>query len=141
MVTLTRYFAFDGKEFENATNCHNYEKEKRNKLIVLYEQLNKINSNEFAIFNFGCDDTKIDIIKINNIYEKIIVHNLIISYNFYNEEEEKELNETLSKVLADKDDLLLVFRGIDDTDYVYNCKSLKTLINDLQTLKSTLNFK
>lgn len=142
MIKYTNYVAFDGKHFSSKEECLKYENENVKKIITDYNNLHKVCSDECTIFhNFGCEDTNIDILPINNSTERAIISKLFISHNEYDRESLKQLNETLDNVLEDKDDFLLIFRGIDDKNHFYNCKSLKTFIIELSALNEVLKLK
>lgn len=142
MIKYTNYVAFDGRIFDNINDCLKYENENVKKIITDYNNLHKICSDECTIFhNFGCEDTNIDILPINNVTERTIVYDIFITHNEYDREGLRQLNETLDKVLEDNEDFLLIFRGIDDKNHFYNCKSLKTFIIELSALNEVLKLK
>lgn len=142
MIKYTNYVAFDGRIFDNINDCLKYENENVKKIITDYNNLHKVCSDECTLFhNFGCEDTNIDILPINNVTERTIVYDIFITHNEYDREGLRQLNETLDNVLEDKDDFLLIFRGIDDTNHFYNCKSLKTFIIELSALNEVLKLK
>lgn len=142
MIKYTNYVAFDGRIFDNINDCLKYENENVKKIITDYNNLHKVCSDECTIFhNFGCEDTNIDILPINNVTERTIVYDIFITHNEYDREGLRQLNETLDKVLEDNEDFLLIFRGIDDKNHFYNCKSLKTFIIELSALNEVLKLK
>lgn len=142
MIKYTNYVAFDGRNFDNINDCLKYENENVKKIITDYNNLHKVCSDECTIFhNFGCEDTNIDILPINNVTERTIVYDIFITHNEYDREGLRQLNETLDKVLEDNEDFLLIFRGIDDKNHFYNCKSLKTFIIELSALNEVLKLK
>lgn len=93
-----KYFADDGKEFENERDCRVYEMQKdKEKLQMMYEELNPICVRS-DVMEWFCCDSGIDIVTVKNQREFSIVKAFFggNSYRDFDVEEPKEYPSTLT---------------------------------------------
>ena len=117
-VYVTKYEAMDGKQFTSKEECKKYED---SAVCVLSSRYNELvvseNTSEWELFQCGCDDSKIHIVKVNNesdvdtiLQYYLLWHGLGTSYDLSNQR--KRLEKALSS-----DGLVMIGTGYENDNF------------------------
>lgn len=130
-VTYTDVFvAFDGEEFSSEAECKKYEESAYAVLKKAYEPLIIGSTTEYGLYGIGSEDCDIDIIKVNNVDELLIVNKYIQFIN----------HDTSTRDLFSVKDIgkETIIEWSYDRDYVYRMPSISEYIENISCALETI---
>jgi len=120
------FVADDGKEFKDKLECEKYEKTAQFAIEAQYSELIVKTSDEAELFDVGCSDNPIEIVRVKSDEDARRILKMYYLYNPYlhdmEDEERKEdacLKQALERIhrAQDDNDYLLIWRGYDMVDF------------------------
>ncbi len=133
--TYNIYIASDGTEFKNEEECKRYEDTAKCVLLSKYKNWVVKYTNEYALFNAGCEENYIDIILITkDKIDTILQLNKLIGYA--NEETLQRDRDILESSIGE---LFLIGRGDSYDENFWIMKSLRFYVNKITNLYHEYN--
>ena len=109
------YVANDNTEFVSKEECEKYEKSAKGVLMAKYSSLVVKETFEWELFNAGCDDNAVDIVKVQTQKDADLISQILLLENsYYSKDENKGKREKVLSVINDAiGDFLFIGRGYD----------------------------
>lgn len=135
------YVADDGTEFKNESECRAYDESAKGVLNARLKAITVKESNEYHIFDKGCEDNPVEVLKptaddVQTILQVFLLYNSYLTTN-KTDAHDKEIEEArkLIERAISENDYLLVGRGYDyDSFWFYGtCNSIAENIREKVT--------
>lgn len=139
-VNKTVYQATDGTEFINKEECKKYEDTAIACINARYRKLVVHTSDEYTLFNAGCEDNIIEVVKLQSGRDVDVVFQVWAYYNSYHTKNTDMCDKYLNKLIkcSENDHLLFVYRGYEN-DCFSILRSFDEYIEMFNDLKNKIN--
>lgn len=133
--TYELYIASDGTEFTNKEECKRYEDTAKCVLLSKYKNWVIKSTNELEIFDAGCEESYIDIIRVSeDKIDTILQLTKLLGYT-----NEERLQKDRTRLESSIGELVLIGRGDTYEENFWIKKSLKFYVDKLTNLYNENN--